>query len=299
MSFKIVGNTSKNTIDAFREVLSQGADGIALGIARSKDGQLIIPNEKQPRDDAPVKLSRALLREMAEEKLPALSFENVLDLVVERNDAYKAQTGENLIIDVAIADAETARDIHATMAAYVAQGKLEKESFLFNSSDKSVLREMQALDNDANLVLNTENDHYLHMLFLENDLSESEYGLSYHALNCPLKEATPALVNLCQQSDTGLCASMDSPMKREDIALLKAIHTHADQLPVVFVKTKAVDMTVQAREFLMSDSDMTSDEERLLEKRIDFSLRIQKLRERDLDRQHYRKPHDYGLDMDR
>lgn len=149
----------ENSLAALRHAIDLGADGVEFDVLLTADHELAIIHDPElnkkihgaDRGSTDLGIvSQYTLSELQQFDIgnghttPALR--DVLDLIVEKNDQYRARTGKNLMVNIELKGDDTANPVYQEISKYVAAGKLPLESFVINSFKWETLREIKAYE---------------------------------------------------------------------------------------------------------------------------------------------------------
>ena len=140
------GFPTENTLAAFQAAFDDGADGIECDIQISKDGVAMITHDYalngQVAGADPARTDLGTVGDHTAAQLQAMDLgqgkhmpqlADVLDLYCRTNPAYRAEHGHNRVINLDLRRAGSADIVYDTVMAYVRDGRLNKEDFVFNS----------------------------------------------------------------------------------------------------------------------------------------------------------------------
>lgn len=230
----------ENSLAAFAQCIDLGADGIELDVHLTKDGNLAVIHDDELNKKVAGADRKACDLGLASQynlavlgqldignghKIPAL--EDVLDLIVARNEDYRARTGKNLTIDIELKGEDTSVPTYEIIAQYIASGKLRLEDFIFNSFYWDRLAALKDIEPEAKIMpaIKTEalfgkENVQMPGYWVEPDtpycaggftkLADFHRRYSCHAFDCVIFDLRPELVDFCQRQGVGLFTSTSS-----------------------------------------------------------------------------------------
>ena len=227
----------ENSLAAFSHCLDLGADGIEFDVHLTKDGKLavihddVLNKKVAGADRASTDLGLtseyhlaglALLDIGNGNKIPSL--EQVLDLIVDRNEEYRARTGRNLTINIELKGEGTATPTYNVISKYIEEGLLSGDDFIFNSFHWDRLEEIKAHDPSLKVMpaiktvalFGGENVTMPGFQVIEGAQYCSEglgklrdfiHKVGCHAVDCVIFDLRPELIRFCQEHNIGLFTS--------------------------------------------------------------------------------------------